>query len=262
MKKTTLWIALCTALTVLVLAASPTAAQAPKTATVTTTVVKGTVLWVDGNDITVKMSTGEIKTFRVPEGRKAIIDGKELTVHELQPGTTLTATTTTTETPVTVRTKMVKSATVWHVQSNTVILKLPNGENKMYTVKADQKFMVNGKMATVDKLREGDIISVEKIVEEPTVEVATNSTVVGQAPPPAPPPAAPSPERAQANPKQTARPAATPSSEPPPPTARVETQPAPPPAETTSPLLWVGLILLLIIIAVVVYRATRKAKKA
>ncbi len=260
MKRTTLWIALCTALTVLVLAASPAVAQAPKTATVTTSVLKGTVLWVDGNDLTVKMSTGEIKTFRVPEGRKAIIDGKELTVHELQPGTTLTATTFTTQTPVTVRTKTLKSATVWHVQANTVILKLPNGENKMYEVKPDQKFMVNGKMATVDELRVGDVISVEKIVEEPTVEIATNSTIVGQAPPPAPPPAAPSPEPAQA--KKTAPAVATPSSEPAPPPAPVETQPAPPPEQTTSPLLWVGLILLLIIIAVVIYRTTRKAKKA
>jgi hypothetical protein len=182
MKRTTLWIALCTALTVLVLAASPAAAQAPKTATVSTSVQKGTVLWVDGNDLTVKMSTGEIKTFRVPKGKKALIDGKELSVHELLPGTTLTATTLTTETPVTVRTKTVKSATVWHVQASTVILKLPNGENKMYTVKPDQMIMLGGKMVTVDKLRDGDVISVEQIVEEPTIEVATNSTIGGRPP--------------------------------------------------------------------------------
>ncbi|RPH74625.1 MAG: hypothetical protein EHM80_17630, partial [Nitrospiraceae bacterium] len=173
MKRATLLITLCTALAVLVLAAAPAPAQTPKTASVTTSVLKGTVVKVRGNDLVVKMSTGEIRTFNVPEDKKALIDGKELSVHELQPGTMLTATITTTTTPVTGRTKSVRSAEVWHVQGSTVILRLPSGENKMYSVKEDQKFIVNGKPATVYDLRDGMIVSVENIVEEPTMEIAT-----------------------------------------------------------------------------------------
>ena len=67
--------------------------------------IEGQVVQVEGNGLLVKLSTGELKIFRVPETRRFFIDGKELSVHDLQPGTTLTATVKTTTTPVTVRTK-------------------------------------------------------------------------------------------------------------------------------------------------------------
>ena len=40
----------------------------------------------------IKMSTGEIRTVTVPDSRTAIVDGHEITVHDLKPGTSLTAT--------------------------------------------------------------------------------------------------------------------------------------------------------------------------
>ena len=182
--------ALCMTLTAFVLLATTVAAQMPQTSTekikgagaVTTKQLKGEVVYVEGNDLVVKMASGAIKTFRVPEERKFIIDGKELSVHELKPGTKLTATVTTTTTPVTVRTTTVGSGKVWYAAGNNVILTLPNGENKQYIVKDDVKFMVNGSPATVFELRKGMTVSAEKIVEEPKVEVATDSQVVGHAP--------------------------------------------------------------------------------
>jgi hypothetical protein len=87
-------------------------------ATVTTSELKGEVEYVEGNSLVVTMSSGEARTFNVPESRRFLIDGKELSVHELKPGTTLTATVTTIATPVMTRTTTVKTGTVWHVLRN------------------------------------------------------------------------------------------------------------------------------------------------
>ena len=53
---------------------------------------------VEGNTLVVKMSTGELRTFsNIPESRRATIDGKEVGVRDLKPGTKLTATITKTD---------------------------------------------------------------------------------------------------------------------------------------------------------------------
>jgi hypothetical protein len=215
------------ALTVLLFLASMAAAQAPPTATelqvgnakVTTYELNGDVVYVEGNTLVVKMSTGEERLFNVPPSRRFVVDGKELTVHELVPGTKLTATVTTTMTPITVRTITVKSGTVWHVMGNNVIITLPNGENKQFIVKDDTPFTVNGKPATVRDLKKGTVVFAEKVVEEPTTDIATNTTVVGQAAAPGAPPAA-APAAAQSA-APTGEPAAEPAA-----AATVESAPA------------------------------------
>jgi hypothetical protein len=186
----------------------------------------GTVEYVQGNDLVVRMSTGEIDEFAVPESRKFVIDGRELSVHELKPGTKLTATITTTTTPVTERTTTVGTGKVWWVAGNTVILTLPNNENRTYKVNDDYRFNVDGKQATVQDLRKGMTISAQRIVEQPHVEISSNTTVTGQAPKPvvaqAQPAPAPRREVAQATPP----PAPAPTPEP-----TQVAQAAPPPTE-------------------------------
>src|SRR6185369_6191586 len=115
-------------------------------------------------------------------------------------GTKLHATVSTTKTSVTDRTTTVGTGKVWFVSGNTVILTLPNNENRMYKVAESYRFIVDGQKATVHDLRKGMTVSAEKIVEEPRVEIATDTTVTGSAPPPprpvvaaAPAPAAPAP---------------------------------------------------------------------
>ena len=258
MKNSILWLPLFIVIATLLLAASPAAAQESKTPTVTTAVLKGTVVQVEGNDLLVRMSTGELRNFNVPATRKFVIDGKELSVHQLQPGTTLTATVTTVTGPGTIQTKSVQSARVWFVSPPTVILTMPSGENKQFTVKDTVRIMVNGKPGTVRDLRKGDVISVQKVVEEPSVEIATNTTVVGHAPPVT----AQSTQPAQTpTAAQSTQPAQTPTAAEVPPPAPVETKPVTPaPAETTSPLLWVVLIIALIVVVVVAVRMSRKKK--
>ena len=94
--------------------------------TVTTDQIKGQVVEVEGNNLLVKLTSGELRTFKVPEDRKFLVDGKELSVHALQPGTTLTATVRTTTTPITVRTRAVQNGKVWFVSAPTATSRTGN----------------------------------------------------------------------------------------------------------------------------------------
>ena len=205
-------------------------------AQVATEQLNGTVVQVEGNTLLVRMSTGDLRTFQVPASRRFIVDGKELTVGELKPGTSLTATVTTTTTPLVDRTTTVGTGTVWFVSGNTVILTLPNNENRMYKVPDSYKFIVDGKPADVSALRKGMRVSAEKIVEEPRVEIVSNTAVTGKAPteraaaqPSSQPGARPAAAGAKAEPQVSKAPAAP---------AREPTQVAqatPPPRPATPP---------------------------
>jgi hypothetical protein len=193
----------------------------------------GTVEYVEGNTLVVRMSDGGIREFNVPEVRKFIIDGREVTVHDLKPGTKLNASVTTTRTPVIERTTTVGTGTVWWVAGQTVILTLPNGENREYKVNSNYKFNVDGnKEATVAHLRKGMRVSAQKIVEEPRTEIASDTVVTGQAPPPPPAPRVAvtqvPPEPAPRQEVAQARPAPAPAAAPAPaPVNEAREQPAP-----------------------------------
>ncbi len=206
-------------------AAQPTSTKttAKTGSTSETKEITGTVLMVDGQNLVVKLSSGEIKHLVVPEGRTARIDGKDVAARDLKVGTKLKATTTTTTTSVVDRTVTVGSGKVWYVAGNNVILTFPNGENHQYKVASDYKFIVDGKPATVFELRKGMRVSAEKIVEEPRTVVAANTMVTGEAPAAAAPAPAPAPV------------AAAPRKATPPPAPRAEPAPAPAPAPAPEP---------------------------
>lgn len=152
------------------------------TPTTTTEELRGTVVYVEGNTLVVSMSTGDLRVFTVPESRKFMIDGQTKSVHDLKPGTSLIATETRTTTPVVERTTTVGTAKVWFVSGNSVILTLPNGENRMYKVEEHYRFTVGGQKASVHDLRKGMVVSAQKIVEEPTTRITSDVVVTGQAP--------------------------------------------------------------------------------
>jgi hypothetical protein len=211
----------------------------------TTEEVNGTVVLVEGKTLLVRMSNGDMRTFEPPASRRFIIDGQEVGLSDLKPGTKLKATVTTTKTSVTDRTTTVGTGKVWFVSGNTVILTLPNNENRMYKVAESYRFTVDGQKATVHDLRKGMTVAAEKIVEEPRVEIASNTTVTGSAPPP------PRPVVAENRaPAPTSAPAPAPAPAP----VRAAPEPAPAPAavaearapatlpKTGSPLPLVGLL--------------------
>ena len=54
----------------------------------------------------------------------------------------------------------------------------------MYKVAESYRFIVDGMSASVHDLRKGMTVSAQRIVEEPRTEIASNTTVTGEAPPP------------------------------------------------------------------------------
>lgn len=143
----------------------------------------GEVVRVQGDTLLAKMEPlGNYSVFNVQPGREFIIDGQTKHITDLQPGTVLTATVTTTTTPVTMRTTETLNGTVWWAQGNYVVLTLPNGQNHEYKVPDTFQFMVEGKPATVKDLRQGMKVTATKIVEEPFTEISTQASVMGKAP--------------------------------------------------------------------------------
>ena len=55
---------------------------------------RGTVVYASGNDLTVKMEDGTLKHLVVPSDYRLSVDGKQVSVHDLKPGTKLTQTIT------------------------------------------------------------------------------------------------------------------------------------------------------------------------
>jgi hypothetical protein len=160
-------------------------------ATVTTQVKNAEIVYVSGNDVVVKMDDGQIKHVVVPDDKTITVDGKELTVHDLQPGMHVTKTITTTTTPRTITTVRTVKGRVWYVNPpSSVILTLPDGTNKQYKVPKGQKFEMNGQMHDLFDIKKGDMISATAITESPEVESSASSHVTGTPPPPPPTPPA------------------------------------------------------------------------
>jgi hypothetical protein len=151
-------------------------------------VQSGEVVAVDGNNLFVRMQDGTVKHFVVPPDAKATVDGKEVTVSELTPGTKLSRSITTTRTPTMVRTTTKIQGTVFQVNPPvSVILTAPDGTNRQYFIPKGQKINMDGQEVDAFALKKGMKINatVTKEVPEEIVS-AEKSGVVGQAPPPPP----------------------------------------------------------------------------
>jgi hypothetical protein len=67
-----------------------------------TTVRSGTVVYVSGNELVVRLSDGVVQHFVVSPTQTFPVDGKQMTIGQLKPGTHLTQTITTKTTPKTI----------------------------------------------------------------------------------------------------------------------------------------------------------------
>ncbi len=150
----------------------------------------GTVLHVYGNNLVVKMLDGTIKEFDVPEGFTFDIDGKQVPVGDLKPGTKLASVVTTTETPHEVEVTEFKSGTVLKVAGTTLMVRMADGEvRRLSNVSRDQRFEVDGKQLRVEELREGMKLRA-KIVSTHSVVITDEDRMVAGTAPQAPRPAA------------------------------------------------------------------------
>ena len=152
------------------------------TAKVKTSQVKGELVAKGSNWLIAKDAVGNYKLYSVQAGRKAIIDGVPKTLDQLQLGTMLTSTATTTETPLVNRTTTITQGTVFWASPKSIIVTLENGENKQYDVPSDFKFDVADKKLSAMELRPGMKLTGTKVVEEPVNVITHDVVVTGVAP--------------------------------------------------------------------------------
>jgi LPXTG-motif cell wall-anchored protein len=151
----------------------------------------GTVLHVYGNNLVVEMLDGTIREFDVPEGFTFDIDGKQVQVGDLKPGTKLASVVTTTETPREVQVTEFRSGTVLKVVGTTLMVRMADGEiRRLKNVPRDQVFEVDGKNLRVEQLREGMVLRA-KVVSTHTATITEQDVMVAGTAPEVPRPAAP-----------------------------------------------------------------------
>jgi hypothetical protein len=152
------------------------------TAKVVTSQVHGELVAKGSNWLIAKDTHGNYKLYNVQAGRKAIVDGVSKGLDELQMGTMLTSTATTTETPLVNRTTTITQGKVFWASPKSIIVTLENGENKQYAVPDGFKFDVDGKQISAMELRPGMKLTGTKIVEEPVTVITKDVVVTGVAP--------------------------------------------------------------------------------
>ena len=170
--------------------ATVVAAQATQTketvpagpAKVKTAQVKGELVAKGSDWLIAKDPAGYYKLYSVQPGRKAIVDGVPKSLDQLQVGTMLTSTATTTETPLINRTTTITKGTVFWASPKSIIVTLEGGENKQYEVPSGFKFDVEGKRLEAMELRPGMKLVGTKIVEEPITSISQSVVVTGVAP--------------------------------------------------------------------------------
>jgi LPXTG-motif cell wall-anchored protein len=154
--------------------------------TVQTTVERGEVVNVSGNDLVVKMEDGTIRNFSdIPDSARVSVGGQQLSIHDLKPGMKLERTITTTTTPQVVTTVHTVTGTVWQVRPPLwVTLRLEDGSVEQFKIPQGQKFNVNGKEMDAFGLKKGMEVSATKIVTVPENVISQQRSVTGQMPPP------------------------------------------------------------------------------
>ena len=230
----------------------------------TTSVERGEVLAVSGNDIMVKMDTGEVRHFTAPPGATANVDGKQITVQDLRTGMKLQRTTIATTTDRVVTSVRTTQGTVWQVNAPYVIFTGPDGKNKQVKVPEGTKFTIEGEPKTVFELRKGMKFIATIVTEAPETVVTLTRSTTGTAPPPPKPVIAVVPAKLEGPMLIVEVPAPKPvqvAQATPPPVA-APAVPKPEPAQlpkTGSPLPMMGLLGLTLSLAGLGIRLTRKS---
>ena len=146
-----------------------------------TTQLSGEVVAVGPNWLVARMAPGgtTYRLFDVSPAAVATIDGVKKSLSQLKLGTMLTATVTTTETPLATRTTTITKGKLIWASPTTIIATLENGQNRQYTVPPGFKFTVEGKQLGAEELRPGMILTGTNVVEEPLTSITATTVVTG-----------------------------------------------------------------------------------
>ena len=154
-------------------------------ATSQTTVERGVVVYVSGNDVVIRMETGEIRHFTVPDNARGIVDGKEIGLADLRPGMKLQRTITTTTTPKTVQTVRAGTGTVVRANPpNYVTVRFEDGSVEQYKIPKGTKFTIEGQPKTAFELRPGMKISATRVITSQAMDVSQQRSITGTGPAP------------------------------------------------------------------------------
>ena len=172
------------------------------------------VIAVDGNQLVVRLPEGT-REITVPNDFKFMVNGQSMSVGELKPGMSGTATITTTTTVKPVTVTEVKNGTIEQVSGNSILVRTDQGYKNFTEAdvkKRNVKLYKDGQPVSLSDFHRGDHLSATIVTEKPP-QVMTerqvqatlaNSGASGSAPSPAPRRAA-APPRASAS--ETAAPA-------------------------------------------------------
>jgi len=163
---------------------STTKTTGPPTHEVQTTHVKNAeVIHVSGHEVVVELEDGKLELLNLGKDFRFQVDGRDLTVHELTPGTKLSQEIHTVSAPQEVTTLRTVKGTVWSVNGPHLILSFPDGKNKAYTVPDGIVFKIDGKDKTVFDLRKGMDISATVLTVAPEQIITQHTVVTGRVPP-------------------------------------------------------------------------------
>jgi hypothetical protein len=161
----------------------------------------GVVLAVNGNEVMFRGPEG-VRTVTVPDDFRFDMGGKQLSVHQLEPGMRLTAVIKTTTRPVSMTVTEVKRGQIIHTQGGAVVVRREDGEVVKFTSKSLKKtgavITKDGKPIDLTTLRQGDMIEATIISEGPPTMVTEEEMKVYAASAPPPPKPRPAPRPAPA----------------------------------------------------------------
>lgn len=180
---------------VIVMGAGFAAAQ-----TTTYEIRQGTVLNHYDNHLVVKMADGEVRDVVIPEGFMFQVDGKDVPLSALKPGTQLTASVATTVTPKEVQVTEVRNVTVVRRSGQTIVIRNEEGKLVKYSRVPDNiKLMADGKEILYNQVYAGMELSAYIVhtgvteVTEQDIAVAGSAPAAKAAPVAAAPAPAPAP---------------------------------------------------------------------
>jgi hypothetical protein len=156
------------------------------------TVERGEIVYINGNNVVVKMEDGSFRHFdNVPESTTVMVEGKQINIHTAKVGMKLEKQTIMSTTPKVITTVETVTGKVWHITPpTTVILTLENGENQSFKIPNGQKFMVDGVEKDAWGLKKGMKIQAQRVIEVPETVVTQEVRRTGKMPPPPPEPKA------------------------------------------------------------------------
>jgi CRISPR/Cas system-associated exonuclease Cas4 (RecB family) len=149
----------------------------------TTEVKSGTVVSVFNDQLVVRMANGEIKQFTVPPGFQFTVDGRQVGLSDLTPGTALSATIKTTKTPQTVKSVKIRNGEVVRVAGNNLTYR-ENNKLRTLTVPGGFKFDLDGRSVGVEELRPGVKLTAEVVYSSESTVTTTERQISGSTPPP------------------------------------------------------------------------------